>query len=67
MTRQSSGDLRRESAKACLQVEMRFGEWRYRPLLGHCERSEVIQTPWAAKLWVAAAFAQASADKSLRS
>jgi hypothetical protein len=33
----------------------------------HCERSEAIQNLSAEGLWIASAFAEASADKSLRS
>ncbi|WP_156936970.1 hypothetical protein [Bradyrhizobium sp. WSM2254] len=65
--KQSSGEIRRESAKACLNVEMRVGERRRCTLLRHCERSEAIQTAAAERSWIASAFAKASADKSLRS
>src|SRR3954452_20573169 len=43
-TKQSSGETRRENAKACLQLKMRPENWRCRLILRHCERSEAIQS-----------------------
>src|SRR3954463_11306146 len=44
MTKQSSGETRREDAKACLQSECELEECRCRLMLRHCERSEAIQS-----------------------
>src|SRR3954468_6281942 len=67
VTKQSSGETRRENAKACQQLKCELEECRYRLILRHCERTEAIQSAAAKGPWIASAFAKASADKSLRS
>src|SRR3954471_1056175 len=60
VTKQSSGETRREDAKACLQSECELEECRCRLMLRHCERSEAIQSAAAKVFWIASAFAKAS-------
>jgi hypothetical protein len=56
--KQSSGEMRRESAKVCLRAEMQVEEWRLGTLLRHCERSEAIQTAAAERFWIASLRSQ---------
>ncbi|MBH5369861.1 hypothetical protein [Bradyrhizobium glycinis] len=58
MTKQSSGEMRREKAKAYLQSAMHVGELLRRPLLRHCERSEAIQNLSAVTVWIASLRSQ---------
>ncbi|WP_167552297.1 hypothetical protein [Bradyrhizobium sp.] len=48
MTKQNSGETRREDANACMQLKCELEEWRCRLILRHCERSESIPEmhPW---------------------
>jgi len=52
-TRQSSGEMRREDAKACLRWTCELAKRRACPKCRHCERSEAIQNPSAERLWIA--------------
>ncbi|MGY3080337.1 hypothetical protein ACVWZZ_006745 [Bradyrhizobium sp. LM6.10] len=56
--KQSSGEIRREIAKLCLQVEVYIGGWRCRPFLRHCERSEAIQSLSTEGFWIASLRSQ---------
>jgi len=60
-------DARWVSLRSILRA--RAGELRCRLILRHCEErsDEAIQTVSAVVVWIASAFAKASADKSLRS
>ncbi|MGY4365191.1 hypothetical protein ACVW1A_001256 [Bradyrhizobium sp. LB1.3] len=55
---QSSGEMRREDAKACLQSRCELEEWRCRLILRHCERSEAIQSLTAEGFWIASLRSQ---------
>ena len=57
-SKQSSGETRREEAKACLQVEMSVRDEQHCLMLRHCERSEAIQSLSAETVWIASSPAQ---------
>ncbi|MBH5367762.1 hypothetical protein [Bradyrhizobium glycinis] len=54
--KQSSGEMRRENAKAYLQCTLE--SLLRRPLLRHCERSEAIQNLSAVTVWIASLRSQ---------
>jgi hypothetical protein len=64
---QDSGEGSRENAQVRLRGRERMARASWGHTLRHCERNEAIQTVSAERFWTASAFAEASADKSLRS
>jgi len=55
--KQSSGEMRREAAKARPQVKMSMEE-AMPPTLRHCERSEAIQGLSTERFWIASLRSQ---------
>jgi hypothetical protein len=52
MTKQSSGETRREAAKLRLHSKCELEKCRCRLILRHCERSEAIQSLTAEGYWI---------------
>jgi hypothetical protein len=60
VTKQSSGEMRREDAKLRLRFKCKLEERICCPLLRHCERSEAIQSAAAEGFWIASLRSQLS-------